>query len=125
MTQRGTKKVPYQSSGRKGQITVVACANAAGQTIPPMVIYDAKKLNHAWTANEVPGTRYGLSAKGWVTTDLFEEWLMEHFLEFAVCGRPLLLLLDGHSTHYQPEVIRFARQNDDRLYPFCVDILSA
>ena len=112
VTQRGTKKVRYQSSRRKGQITVVACANAAGQTIPPMVIYDAKKLNHAWTANEVPGTRYGLSDKGWITTDLFEGWLTEHFLEFAVRGRPLLLLLDGHSTHYQPEVIRFARQND-------------
>ena len=65
VTQRGTKKVRYRSSGRKAQITVVACANAAGQAIPPMVIYDAKKLNHAWTANEVPGTKYGLSDKGW------------------------------------------------------------
>jgi len=81
VTQRGTK-VHYQSSGRKGQITVVACANAAGQAFPPMVIYDAKKLNHAWTANKVPGTKYGLSDKGWITTGLFEGWL-----------------LDGHSTH--------------------------
>ena len=62
--QKETKKVHYQSSGRKGQITVVACANAAGQVIPPMMIYDAKRLNHAWTANEVSGTRYGLSNKG-------------------------------------------------------------
>ena len=82
VTQRGKKKVRYRSSGRKGQITVVACANAAGQAFPPMVIYDAKKLNHAWTANKVPGTKYGLSDKGWITTGLFEGWL-----------------LDGHSTH--------------------------
>ena len=64
VTQRGKKKVRYRSSGRKGQITVIACANAAGQAIPPMVIYDAKKLNHAWTANEVPGTKYGLIRGG-------------------------------------------------------------
>lgn len=61
---RKTKKVRYRTSGRKGQITIVACANAAGQTIPPMVIYDATRLNPAWTKGEVPGTKYKLSANG-------------------------------------------------------------
>ena len=108
---KGTKKVRYRSSGRKGQVTIVACGNAAGQVIPPMVIFDAKNLNHAWTDKEVPGTKYGLSDKGWITTDLFEGWLIEHFLHYAVSVRPLLLLLDGHSTHYQPEVVRYAKEN--------------
>ena len=47
ITKKGVKKVRYRTSGRKGQITVVACGNAAGQVIPPMVIFEAKKLNHA------------------------------------------------------------------------------
>ena len=51
------QKVRYRSSGRKGQITIVACANAAGQTIPPMVIYDNVNLNPAWTTEKVPGTK--------------------------------------------------------------------
>ena len=105
-----TKKVRYRSSGRKGQITVVGCASAAGQVIPSMVIFDAARLNPAWTKGEVPGTRYGLSSNGWINTDLFEGWFVEHFLENAVSARPLLLLLDGHSTHYQPQVIRFAME---------------
>ena len=108
---KGTKKVRYRSSGRKGQVTIVACGNAAGQVIPPMVIFDAKNLNHAWTDNEIPGTKYGLSDKGWITTELFEGWLVEHFLQYAVSMRPLLLLLDGHSTHYQPSVVRYAKEN--------------
>ena len=91
---------------------MVACASAVGQALPPMVIFDAKNLNHAWTRDEVPGTCYGLSDNGWINTDLFEGWLVEHFLQFAVPGRPLLLLLDGHSTHYQPHVVRFARDHD-------------
>ena len=107
---RKTKKVRYSSSGRKGQITIVACGNAAGQAIPPMVIYDAAKLNPAWTRGEVPGTKYGLSSNGCINTDLFEGWFLEHFLENAVSARPLFLLLDGHSTHYQPQVIRFAME---------------
>ena len=53
---RGTKEVRYRSSGRKGQITIVACANAIGQAIPSMIIYDAARLNPAWTRDEVPGT---------------------------------------------------------------------
>ena len=44
---RGTKKVWYRSSGHKGQITKVACANAIGQAIPPMIIYNGARLNPA------------------------------------------------------------------------------
>jgi len=87
-----TKKVRYRSSGRKGKITIVACANAAGQIIPPKVIYDAV----AWTKEDVPGTKYGLSSNGWINTELFDGWLVEHFLETAVSARPLFLLLNGH-----------------------------
>ncbi len=109
---RKTKKVRYRTSGKKGQVTIVGCANAAGQTIPPMVIFDAARLNPVWTRGEVPGTKYGLSSNGWINTELFEGWLIEHFIENAVSARPLFLLLDGHSTHYQPQVIRFARDHN-------------
>ena len=76
-----------------------------------MVIYDAKNLNQHWTAYEIPGTKYGLSEKGWITSERFEGLLVEHFLEHAVSCRPLLLLHDGHSTHYQPDVIRLGDDN--------------
>ena len=112
VAKKGTKKVRYRTSGKKGQITVVGCVNAAGQVLPPMIIFDAKNLNHAWTKNEVPGTKYGLSDKGWINTELFEGWFTELFLPCAVSARPLLLLLDGHSTHYQPDVVRFAQEHD-------------
>ena len=69
---KGMKKPRYQSPGRKGQITVVACGNAAGNVLPPLIIFDAKKVQHTWTMGEVPGTKYGTSDKGWITTELFE-----------------------------------------------------
>ena len=58
------KKVQYRCSGGKGQITIVACANAAGQTIPLMVIYSASRLNLDWTKGEVVSTKYDLSTNG-------------------------------------------------------------
>ena len=112
VAKKGMKKVRYRSSGRKGQVTIVGCANASGHAIPPMVIFDVQKLNPSWTEGEFPGTKYGLSSNGWINTELFEAWLSEHFLEHAVSARPLLLLLDGHSTHYQPQLLRLAREHD-------------
>ena len=112
VTRKGQKKVRSRTSGNKSQITVIGCVNAAGSHIPPFVIFDAKNLNHNWTEGEVPGTTYETSQKGWVDTQLFKGWLTDHFLQFAVSARPLLLLLDGHSFHFQPELIQYAKDHN-------------
>lgn len=62
------------------------------------------------------GTSYGLSAKGWMTADIFEEWLEQHFLVHTPPARPLLLLLDGHSSHYSPDTIPIAAQSGVILF---------
>ena len=63
VAKHGQKKVRYRTSGKKEQITIIACTNAAGQAIPPLVIFEGKYLNHEWTIGEVPGTIYGMSDK--------------------------------------------------------------
>ena len=83
VTQNGHKKVRYRTLGKKEQITIIACANAAGQAIPPMIKFEGKYLNHEWTIGEVPGTIYGMSDKGWTDQELFMFWL-KHFLNHAV-----------------------------------------
>ena len=112
LARKGQRKVRYRTSGNKSQVTVIGCINAAGQAIPPFVIFDAKSLNMEWTKGEVVGTTYGLSSRGWVDMELFKGWFSDHFLNYAVSARPLLLLLDGHSSHYNPEAIRLAKEND-------------
>ena len=113
---KGQKKVRCRTSGNKSQVTVIACVSASGHAIPPFVIFDAKRLNMDWTNGEVPGTRYGLSSTGWVDTYLFKKWLVEHFLRNAVGDRPLILILDGHGSHYQPDLIKFAKKNEVVLF---------
>ena len=53
---------------------------------------------------------YGCSESGWITTDLFDSRLTDHWLKHAVGTRPLLLLLDEHSMHYQQNVVQNARE---------------
>ena len=62
---------------------------------------------------------YGLSpGSGWIDTELFRDWFDRHFLQYAPAGHPLLLLLDGHSTHYQPEVVRLAASKGVSMFVF-------
>ena len=67
---KGMKKVYCRTSGNKGQITVIACANAAGIILPPMVIFNGQRFNQEWRVGEVPNTLYGMSDKGWTDQEL-------------------------------------------------------
>ena len=58
----------------KSQITVLACPYATGYTIPPMVVFDRKHLHPDMTAGKVPGTYNGLSEKGGMDGQLFQEY---------------------------------------------------
>ena len=71
ITQRGQKKVRYCTSGTKAQLTVIGCGSASGHVIPPFIIFAAKQLNPLWMRDEVGGSRYGVSDKGWVDQELF------------------------------------------------------
>ena len=115
---KGQKKIRYRTSGQKSQITVIGCGSATGQILPPFIIFAAKQLNILWTNEEVSGSRYAVSDKGWVDQELFFYWLKEHCLQNAVSQRPLLLLLDGHSSHFEPNSIQFAK--DNQVIIFCL-----
>ena len=79
---------------------MVGCVSAAGFCMPPTVILDRKTLALYLTTGEVVGTRNGLSSSGWMDQDLF--------LKYIPACRPVLLLMDGHKSHYNPETICLA-----------------
>ena len=43
-------------------------------------------------------------------------WLKDYFLRSAVSQHPLLLLLDRHSSHFEPQSIEFAEENDITIF---------
>lgn len=113
---KGTKTPNSITSGDKSQITVIGCINAAGHCIPPMIIWDRKTLHADMTKGELPGTIYGLSSKGWVDQELFQIWFEHHFLRYAPPIRPILLLMDGHSSHYCPDTVFLAAKEKVILF---------
>ena len=115
---RGQQHASFITSGSKVQITVLACCNAAGYAIPPLIIFDRKILKPELTIGEVPGTMYALSSSGWIDSEIFDLWFQNHFLPYAPASRPLLLILDGHSSHYNPVTIKAAAE--EKVLIFCL-----
>ena len=76
ITQKGVKHSASITTGGKAQITTLACA---GYVIPPLVVFDRKKLKPEITV----GDTVWLSSNGWMDTELFELWFMHHFLARA------------------------------------------
>ena len=70
------------------------------------------------TDGEVPGAFYGLTDSGWMDSVLFEQWFRNHFLVHASSVRPLLLLLDGHLSHYSPTFLKMAAE--ESIIVFCL-----
>ena len=89
-------------------MTILACVSASEQAVSPMVIFVEKYLKTLLSKGEVPATFYGMSQNGWMDQELFTEWFLHHFLEHAVSCRPLMLLVDGHSSHFTIEVLKLA-----------------
>ena len=83
-----------------------------------MVIFSGKRFNHELCKGEVPGTLYGMSDSGWMDQELFSNWFSNHFLKHAVSSRPILLLLDGHSSHYTLELVK--RAAEEEVIIFCL-----
>ena len=109
---KGEKNPLAPCSGDKSQITVVSCVSASGSCMPPVVIIKRKTLPSYYKVGEVPGTNYGLSPRGWIDRVLFRDWFRKHFLRFLPSERPILLLMDGHSSHFCPDTIRLAAEQD-------------
>ena len=83
-----------------------------------MVIFDRKAMKPELAEGEVPGTTYDLSLNGWMDSELFETWFVQHFLTYAPPSRPLLLLMDGHMSHFSPTFVN--RAAEEEVVVFCL-----
>ncbi|XP_050309036.1 uncharacterized protein LOC126745308 [Anthonomus grandis grandis] len=114
-----------EGSGKEN-ITTMACISASGVLLPPLIIYQGQNLWSTWKgSNDLEGTCYAVSDKGWMTTAVFNSW----FSKFCsiVSERPLLLIMDGHVSHLDRGTIELAIQNNIILFklpPHATNILQ-
>jgi hypothetical protein len=97
--------------------TVLACGNAAGDILSPMIIYRNLPETIPNTFMSRDGPLYKSSKTGWINTALFNEWFINIFLKESRTlitddyNGPIILIFDGHSTHLSDELIELAQQH--------------
>lgn len=95
-----------EGSGKENT-TVMACISAAGVLLPPLIIFQGAHLWTSWKGTkDLPNTFYACSEKGWMTTNIFQEW----FQKFCtlIKERPQIVIMDGHVTHLDKGTIELA-----------------
>ncbi len=110
LCQTGRKHVYQQQQTTREHITVHCCVNAAGESIPPFIIYPGCLPSNAYRLDGPPNALYGIQEKGYMDSELFLKWL-HHFIKYAPEERPLVLIMDQHETHVSKDVIMFCREN--------------
>lgn len=115
LAQKGKHQVGAVTSGKRGvNTTCICCMNAAGEFVPPMLIYKRKRMTDDLKRGGPPNTVYECSESGWIVKELFIKWL-EHFIKCLRLEKSqenqVLLILDGHSTHTKNiDAINLARE---------------
>jgi len=66
-----------------------------------------------WCFGGPEGCKYNVSESGWMETPHFKEWFMTVFIENTKqIDGPKLLILDGHKSHINIDVLNEAKNNN-------------
>ena len=115
ISQKGKKQVSKITSGERGRnVTVLLCINAAGDIfVPPLFVFPNKsRIDEVLKKDAPPGSVFAAEESGWISAKAFLKWL-KLFVERTrpTKEEPVLLILDGHASHKDLDVILFARQH--------------
>lgn len=114
LANRGTKRVHIVAPEHGENVSIVACGNALGQSIPPLIIMKGQRIKPEWYYNLPPESKILMTKKGSMTVDAFIEWI-DHFSRFKSPG-PCLLVFDGASSHLDIRIVEAADRQGITLF---------
>lgn len=100
------------NNNEKENVTVLVTANAEGHFAPPLVLFTGKSVPKDVIKAAPPNYSFGFSDNGWMTSknffeyvaNVFHPWLEEKSIEF-----PIILYIDGHSSHITLPLSQFCQ----------------
>lgn len=102
LVKKGNKAVYNVCQSDKECYTVSIGGNAAGQLLPPMVVYNYERIPANVAKNFPDDFIIGKSDSGWMTSDTFYSYVVNHLYPWCVKKNikfPVILYVDGHSSH--------------------------
>ncbi|XP_053403149.1 uncharacterized protein LOC123555840 [Mercenaria mercenaria] len=115
---KGAPVVYHYGNSDKTQLTIMASCSASGHYITPLLIFPGQRFSY----NPLEGfeeAALGRSENGWMDSEVFCNWLENVFIpgiNERKVKKPVLLLIDGHSTHITMDASDICLQNGIELY---------
>jgi len=110
---RGVKYPERIRDSTKTSISLMFCGSAAGEVIPPYVVYKADHLWNLWTEGGLKNVRYNRSKSGWFDATTFSDWFETCFLPHVKRLKQRVVLIgDNLASHFTESVIRSAEANN-------------
>ncbi|KAJ8049117.1 hypothetical protein HOLleu_01713 [Holothuria leucospilota] len=123
---RGSKNIYQISSSDKRQITVLACMNATSFFSEPKLIFPNNRFRYNPLEGAPESWCVGRSSNGWTNSEVFYGWVANHFLpgiKQRAITLPVVLLVDGHSSHISIETATFCKEN--KIFLYCLPAHSS
>ena len=97
---------------RRGRKIVMFAGSAAGEFLPPMVVYKSENVFENWVKNGPVGSIYDATKSGWFDMRTFDLWIFKQFLPVAsrMLGRKVLIG-DNLGSHFSAKVIETCKTN--------------
>ncbi|KAL7299769.1 hypothetical protein TKK_0007516 [Trichogramma kaykai] len=114
VARRGRKQVGGATAAERGEtVTAEICVSAAGSYMPIMLIFPRVRENKALLKGAPPGAWAKFDKSGWMQAHIFTEWFKKFILlSRATKNNPVLLILDGHSSHTENlEILDLSNEN--------------
>ena len=102
------------TSSSKTSITTFHCICTNGNVVPPSAPFPGVNFNPEYSIG-FPAN-FGFMKSGWMETSQFYAWLTNHFIKNIPPIRPVVLFLDGHSSHIGHYVVQFCANNNILLF---------
>lgn len=108
LAQKGARRVHNVAPEHEENVSIVACGNALGAAVPPMILFKGSRMKPEYADSLPPGSVVRMTLRGSMTTKAFVDWL-DHFNRYRTKG-PCLLIFDGASSHLDYEIAEKADQ---------------
>jgi hypothetical protein len=100
---KGTKRKCEDTATEKGAtVTVLPRVNAAGQRGPCVIIFKGQRLSSDLKEGAPADNCVTMSKNCWINNGIFYNSL-QHFFFKVPNERPVLILMDSHTSHVSPE----------------------
>lgn len=120
VARRGARLIGKMTSAERGTLVTVAIAvNAAGNSIPPFIVFPRVKFQAHFIRDGPIGCEGDANPSGWMVEKNFYNYA-KHFVSHVRCSptKPCLLLLDNHDSHLSAEVLDYFKENGVTVLSF-------